>query len=42
VLREPVACSPCQRPTCPIDHRCMRRIDPARAAAAATELLGSS
>jgi heptosyltransferase-2 len=42
VLREPVACSPCQRPTCPIDHRCMRRIEPERAAAAATELLGEA
>jgi heptosyltransferase-2 len=42
VLREPVACSPCQRPTCPIDQRCLRRIDPERAAAAATELLGSA
>lgn len=40
VLREPVTCSPCQRPICPIDHRCMRRIEPEAAVAAAAELLG--
>jgi heptosyltransferase-2 len=40
VLREPVACSPCHLKTCPIDHRCMLRIGPERAAAAADELLG--
>lgn len=27
VLREPVECSPCLLRTCPIDHRCMRRIE---------------
>jgi heptosyltransferase II len=27
ILREPVECSPCLLRTCPIDHRCMRRID---------------
>lgn len=26
-LRVDVACSPCQRKVCPIDHRCMTRID---------------
>jgi heptosyltransferase-2 len=39
VLREPVPCSPCHHRTCPIDHRCMTRIDPERAVAAAGELL---
>jgi heptosyltransferase-2 len=40
VLREPVACSPCQLKTCPIDHRCLTRLSPERAVAAAAELLG--
>ncbi len=40
VLREPVACSPCGRRTCPIDHRCMTRLRPERVLAAAEELLG--
>jgi heptosyltransferase-2 len=39
VLREPVACSPCGLPVCPIDHRCMTRLLPERAVAAAAELL---
>jgi heptosyltransferase-2 len=39
ILREPVECSPCHRKTCPIDHRCMRRLEPARVLAAARELL---
>ncbi len=30
LLREPVGCSPCQRKTCPIDHRCMTRLEPVR------------
>jgi heptosyltransferase-2 len=41
VLREEVACSPCQLKHCPIDHRCMTRLQPGRAIAAAEELLGS-
>jgi heptosyltransferase-2 len=41
VLREPVECSPCGRPVCPIDHRCMTRIPPERVVAAAAELLGT-
>jgi heptosyltransferase-2 len=41
VLREPVACSPCQLKTCPIDHRCLTRLAPERAVAAAAELLGA-
>ncbi len=42
VLREPVECSPCQLKTCPIDHRCMTRLQPTRAIAAAEELLASA
>ena len=26
VIRVPVSCSPCMKPECPIDHRCMSRI----------------
>jgi lipopolysaccharide heptosyltransferase II len=29
-LSHPVFCSPCWLRECPIDHRCMRRIDPSR------------
>jgi heptosyltransferase-2 len=39
VLREPVECSPCGLPVCPIDHRCMTRLSPARVVEAAAELL---
>lgn len=39
VLREDVECSPCHLKTCPIDHRCMTRLAPERAVAAAQELL---
>jgi len=39
VLREEVACSPCHHRVCPIDHRCMTRLAPERAVAAAAELL---
>jgi heptosyltransferase-2 len=39
VLREEVPCSPCQLKVCPIDHRCMTRLSPERAVAAAEELL---
>lgn len=39
VLREDVACSPCHRKVCPIDHRCMTTLAPARVAQAAEELL---
>jgi heptosyltransferase-2 len=38
VLREPVECSPCHLKSCPIDHRCMQRLEPARVLAAAAEL----
>ncbi len=30
LMREPVECSPCQLKVCPIDHRCMTRLLPAR------------
>jgi heptosyltransferase-2 len=39
VLREGVACSPCGRRACPTDHRCLARLRPERALAAAEELL---
>jgi heptosyltransferase-2 len=39
ILREPVACSPCQLKVGPIDHRCMTRILPARVRAEARDAL---
>ncbi len=39
VLREEVACSPCQKKVCPIDHRCMTRLAPDRVVEAAAELI---
>lgn len=39
VLREDVACSPCQKKVCPIDHRCMTRLAPERVVEAAGELM---
>lgn len=39
VLREDVHCSPCQLKVCPIDHRCMTRLEPSRVVAAARRLL---
>jgi heptosyltransferase-2 len=39
VVREPVECSPCLKRECPIDHRCMTRVDASRVARAALELL---
>lgn len=42
VLRNPVACSPCQLKVCPIDHRCMTQLGPERAVTAAKELLSST
>lgn len=40
IVREPVECSPCMLRDCPIDHRCMTRIDAARVAEEALALLG--
>lgn len=42
LLREPVECSPCQRKVCPIDHRCMTRLLPARVLAEARAALTRS
>jgi heptosyltransferase-2 len=39
IVREPVECSPCLKRECPIDHRCMTRIEPDRVAQAALDLL---
>ena len=39
VVREPVECSPCLRRECPIDHRCMTRVEAATVAETARELL---
>ncbi len=39
VVREPADCSPCLLRECPIDHRCMARVEAARVARAALELL---
>lgn len=39
VVREPVECSPCLKRECPIDHRCMTRVDAARVAQVALNLL---
>ncbi|MEO8100529.1 MAG: lipopolysaccharide heptosyltransferase II [Acidobacteriota bacterium] len=39
VIRENVECSPCLKRECPIDHRCMTRVDATRVAQAALELL---
>ena len=39
VVRQPVECSPCLKRECPIDHRCMTRVEAAPVAHAALELL---
>ncbi len=39
IVREPVDCSPCLLRECPIDHRCMTRVEAARVAREALELL---
>ena len=38
VVREPVECSPCLKRECPIDHRCMTRVDASRVANVALNL----
>src|SRR5690606_36671551 len=35
-----VFCGPCQKKTCPLDHRCMTRVTPAMVLKAGLELLG--
>lgn len=40
VVRHPVECSPCFLRECPIDYRCMLRIEPAAVAAAVDEIIG--
>jgi heptosyltransferase-2 len=42
LLREPVDCSPCQLKICPIDHRCMTRLLPARVLTEARAALSQS
>jgi heptosyltransferase-2 len=42
LVREPVPCSPCLLRECPIDHRCMTRIQVDRVVAAALELGASA
>jgi heptosyltransferase-2 len=39
IVREPVECSPCLKRECPIDHRCMTRVEADRVAQAALNLL---
>lgn len=39
IVREEVDCSPCQLKICPIDHRCMERLEHGRVLAAAEELM---
>ena len=41
IVREDVPCSPCLLRECPIDHRCMTRVDADRVAQAALSLLGA-
>jgi heptosyltransferase-2 len=40
VVREPVDCSPCLLRECPIDHRCMTRVDSDAVCQAAREVMG--
>jgi lipopolysaccharide heptosyltransferase II len=39
IIRQPVDCSPCLLRECPIDHRCMTRVESAAVVAAARALL---
>jgi heptosyltransferase-2 len=38
-LQKKVSCGPCQKRTCPLDHRCMRELAPAEVFAAVVSLL---
>jgi heptosyltransferase-2 len=42
ILRHKVDCSPCFLRECPIDFRCMTRIEPSEAAAALRRVLGAA
>jgi heptosyltransferase-2 len=42
LLREPVECAPCQLKVCPIDHRCMTRLLPARVVSEARAALSDA
>jgi heptosyltransferase-2 len=39
IIREQVECSPCLLRECPIDHRCMTRVEADRVAKAAMDLV---
>ena len=39
VLETDVGCRPCYKRECPIDHRCMTRLEPSRVSAVTLELL---
>jgi heptosyltransferase-2 len=39
VIRHPVECSPCLKRECPIDHRCMTRVESARVVEAALNVI---
>jgi ADP-heptose:LPS heptosyltransferase len=39
IVRHPVACNPCSHWECPIDHRCLRRLEPGLVVDAAADLL---
>ncbi len=39
IIRHKVECSPCGYDDCPIDHRCLRRIEPQTVYETATQLL---
>jgi len=39
IVRQPVECSPCKLRECPIDHRCMKRVEADEVARTALELL---
>ncbi len=39
IVRHPVACSPCSHWECPIDHRCLRWLEPSLVVEAAADLL---
>jgi heptosyltransferase-2 len=41
IVRQPVECSPCMLRECPIDHRCMTRVDAASVIAEAQSLLAA-